>query len=105
MARVKQIKSRLSLLDQRAAPPPAEIVEKLYSSPAWLGLMASLRKQRGNQCQRCDRKGCRMFGDHIVELKDGGAKLDPANVQILCGACHTLKTNAERAKRMRAPLT
>jgi hypothetical protein len=43
-----------------------------------------------------------MFADHIVELKDGGAAFDVANGQCLCGSHHTLKTNAERARRMGA---
>lgn len=42
----------------------------------------------------------RLFADHIVELKDGGAPFDVANGQALCGAHHTLKTAAERQKRM-----
>lgn len=40
-----------------------------------------------------------MFVDHIIEIKDGGAKLDPANVWTLCGSCHVKKTNRERDKR------
>jgi hypothetical protein len=40
-----------------------------------------------------------VFGDHIVELRDGGAPLDPANVLLRCGRCHTTKTVAERARR------
>lgn len=43
-----------------------------------------------------------MFADHIVERKDGGAEFDPANGQCLCGSCHSRKTAAERAKRMKA---
>ncbi len=42
----------------------------------------------------------RVFGDHVRELKDGGALLDPRNVLLRCGSCHTIKSNAERAKRM-----
>jgi nitrite reductase/ring-hydroxylating ferredoxin subunit len=41
-----------------------------------------------------------MFADHIVEVKDGGAKFDLANGQCLCGSCHTRKTAAARAQRM-----
>jgi len=41
----------------------------------------------------------RMFVDHIVELKDGGAALDRSNLWLLCGGCHSLKTAAERTRR------
>ncbi|MFO0449937.1 MAG: HNH endonuclease [Pseudomonadota bacterium] len=39
--------------------------------------------------------------DHIVELKDGGAMYDQANLQPICSPCHTKKTHKERMKRMR----
>jgi len=37
--------------------------------------------------------------DHIVELKDGGAELDPENCQALCVRCHQLKTAGEKKTR------
>jgi uncharacterized protein YfaQ (DUF2300 family) len=49
--------------------------------------------------QPCGRKEPRMFADHVVEIRDGGAPFDTANGQCLCGSHHTLKTNAERDKR------
>jgi 5-methylcytosine-specific restriction protein A len=54
---------------------------------------------RGRQCQDCGRSNCRLFGDHIVELQDGGDPLDEANVLLRCGSCHTRKTSAARAER------
>jgi len=36
----------------------------------------------------------RVFGDHMVELQDGGAPLDKTNVMLRCGSC------AQRARRM-----
>ncbi len=44
-----------------------------------------------------------MFADHIKEMQDGGAKLDPANGRCLCGCHHTKKTIQERAKRTATP--
>jgi hypothetical protein len=63
----------------------------------------------GNRCEaiengfRCTKAApeSRMFADHIVERRDGGALLDPANGQCLCGAHHTKKTAAARAMRAR----
>lgn len=34
--------------------------------------------------------------DHIVPLKAGGARLDPANCQPLCRPCHRRKTARDR---------
>jgi len=42
-----------------------------------------------------------MFADHIIEIKDGGARLDPANGQSLCGKHHTIKTAEQKASRSR----
>jgi len=67
--------------------------------------MARLIKERGRRCEECGRtrddagKPVRIFGDHIKELRDGGAPLDPGNVKLLDGRCHTRKTLRERARR------
>jgi 5-methylcytosine-specific restriction endonuclease McrA len=55
----------------------------------------------GHRCQRCGRMNCRLYADHIVERKDGGAVLDPSNGQALCASCHALKTSHARAERHR----
>ena len=51
------------------------------------------------QCKSPWRRGIRIFGDHIKERRDGGAEFDPANIQCLCGSCHTRKTAEARAAR------
>jgi 5-methylcytosine-specific restriction endonuclease McrA len=37
--------------------------------------------------------------DHIVELQDGGAKLDRANVLQRCRSCHVRKTALAKSQR------
>jgi 5-methylcytosine-specific restriction protein A len=37
--------------------------------------------------------------DHVLPLKDGGARFDWANLQALCVSCHNRKTAGETAKR------
>ena len=37
--------------------------------------------------------------DHVVEVKDGGAKLDRANVLFRCRTCHSRKTKLAQADR------
>jgi 5-methylcytosine-specific restriction endonuclease McrA len=61
-----------------------------------------VRQRAGQRCQGCGRTGCRLFADHIVELRDGGDPLDLRNGQALCGSCHAIKTAAARASRLYA---
>lgn len=75
-------------------------VESFYVSSAWKTFIARVIAQRGRRCEGCGAQGCRIFGDHIRELTDGGEALEPSNIQLLCGSCHTTKTAA--AKRMRS---
>jgi hypothetical protein len=81
--------------------------DPFYLSPEWKGLMRHLIKTRGRRCEdeqhdlEAPREGVRLWGDHIVEIIDGGAKLDPTNVLLRCGPCHGRKTAASRAARAR----
>ena len=45
------------------------------------------------RCQGCGAVATEV--DHITPLADGGAELDPANLQSLCQSCHAAKTAAE----------
>jgi 5-methylcytosine-specific restriction protein A len=100
---LKTLQPRLKGLDTRRVKPPPKVAELFYLSPEWRALMAAIVKVRGRRCEKCGRTGCRVFGDHIEELKDGGAPLDPSNVMLRCGSCHTAKTARVRAERMRSP--
>lgn len=79
--------------------PPPKIADNFYLSPEWRGLMDEIIGERGRCCEECGRKGVRIFGDHIKEIKDGGARLDKRNVKLLCGRCHARKTARARADR------
>ncbi|MER2263514.1 HNH endonuclease signature motif containing protein [Methylobacterium oxalidis] len=102
MARLTTIGPRLRALDTRTARPAAKTSESFYSSVAWVTLRDEVIRGRGRRCEAagCGRTGGRVFVDHIVERKDGGAALDQANLQVLCGSCHTRKTAAARARRL-----
>jgi 5-methylcytosine-specific restriction endonuclease McrA len=93
------------MVSQRLTPRPKTALP-VYTSLEWRSLIANIIRQRGRCCEdpACKtpgRTGIHVFGDHIKELQDGGALLDPRNVMLRCGSCHTTKTIAERAKRMR----
>lgn len=100
MGKLKAISTTLRCIDARTVKPAAKKADAFYLSPEWRALMNRLIAKRGRQCERCSRTGTRIFGDHIVELQDGGEPLDENNVMLLCGSCHTEKTAAVRAKRL-----
>lgn len=76
-----------------------------YNSRAW----RELRKwhyERHPLCQWCLEEGRvndkdKTIIDHIVEIKDGGERLDPSNLMTLCLPHHNQKTNWNKAKRLR----
>jgi hypothetical protein len=81
----------------------ASVYEELYFS-SWRVTKSIVRARDGYRCRSCradfslgwkDRRGRPEF-DHIVPISQGGEPLDPANVQMLCGACHYAKTVGER---------
>lgn len=59
------------------------------------------RKIRARQLQRhpvCATLGCGQAAtdvDHVQRISEGGAKYDTANLQSLCHACHSRKTQSE----------
>jgi 5-methylcytosine-specific restriction enzyme A len=100
---VRSLAPRIRLLEQRTALPPEKTVDPFYISPDWRALMAEIIAERGRRCEdpQCQRTRppSRVFGDHIVELRDGGAPLDKRNVLLRCGSCHTRKTAEARVAR------
>ena len=97
MHKLRPGKGKLVLAPKKAAP--------FYLSVEWKTLFASIKKVRGNMCHDPDhpsdvpRAGGRVFGDHVVELKDGGAPLDARNIMLRCHLCHQRKTVRERIAR------
>lgn len=72
-----------------------------YRSGAWKQLSTDYRA-RHPFCE-CGQHGERaVLGDmvdHRVELEDGGAPLDPANLQTMTWSCHARKTAAAARRR------
>jgi positive regulator of sigma E activity len=112
--------SKLQSLGQKLAPSsrvkvrlPEKKVLAFYLTPQWRALMDSIVFERFGtranarcedpECTQPGRRGVRIFGDHIREVKDGGALLDKRNICCRCGSCHSRKTAAERAKRLHNP--
>jgi len=100
--KLRTLGHRVGTADTRTVRPAPKVVNPFYQSPEWTHLRSTLIRTRGARCQDCGRTDGRLFADHVVELQDGGAALDPANIRLLCGACHTAKTARVRADRQRA---
>lgn len=102
MGRIRTLSPLLRTIDTRTVRPAEKRAADFYLSSEWRKLMTSIIAERGRKCEApgCGRRNTRIFGDHIVELKDGGPPLDRRNVRLLCGSCHTKKTLATRATRM-----
>ena len=97
MHKLRPGKGKLVLAPKQAKP--------FYLSAEWRELMRMIKRKRGNQCHDPDhpvgvpRARGRIYGDHVVELNDGGAALDPNNVMLRCHLCHQRKTVRSRVTR------
>ena len=97
--RLKTLGPRLKPIDTRTVRPPPKVVESFYSSTEWKSARAAVLKRDHYKCVKCGRRDGRLFVDHIIERKDGGADFDETNLETLCGSHHTEKTHAEAVKR------
>jgi hypothetical protein len=82
---LKVLIPRLKAVDTRIAKPEPKAYQPVYYSRAWRRLVAQLKLERGVYCQACGKHATYLEADHVVELKDGGAPLDPANVPCSAG--------------------
>lgn len=99
MVRLKRAPSRVGSAPRRIGSAP-KVALPFYRTPEWKALVAKVIAKRGRRCEDCGREGCRLYGDHVVELKDGGAPLDEGNVRLRCGSCHGIKTAQRRRERV-----
>jgi 5-methylcytosine-specific restriction protein A len=94
---------RLRTVDGRRVKPPEKTADQHYLTQDHRQWRAEVLRRAMFCCQwpGCAETAftCRLYADHIVELKDGGDPLDPANGQALCPTHHGVKTMAERARR------
>ncbi|CAA2142761.1 hypothetical protein HYPP_03782 [Hyphomicrobium sp. ghe19] len=103
---LRTLMPRIRTMDTRTVRPPPKVAEDFYSSSEWRAFVADLIRERGRVCEdpQCDgrthRPDMRVYADHIVEMRDGGAPLDRRNMMLRCAASHSRKTARERAKRM-----
>lgn len=69
---------------------------------AWRRFRLRILRARGWTCEECGRRPAdpsRLHVHHQERLADGGARLDPSNVRVLCEACHNaLPEHRERPR-------
>lgn len=107
MARIPTIKLGLRTTSTRLVTPmrgdaPARSAKPtldFYGSAAWKAIRLEVQRAAKRTCEKCGKTDTRIYVDHIVEMKDGGAPLERSNLQALCGGCHAKKSADERAKR------
>ncbi|WNN95795.1 HNH endonuclease [Gordonia phage Fribs8] len=61
---------------------------------------AQIKRRDGHRCRECGKRckpGDGSQVDHIVNRAEGGDNSD-ANLQLLCGGCHDVKTRREHAR-------
>ena len=110
MRRLKSLPPHVAKLDTSIAPLPPKESDPFYLSREWRALVAKIKRERGDVCEDPHCKGPhtpgqRIYADHIVEIQDGGAKLDATGILLRCARSHSLKTARERTKRTARPVT
>lgn len=79
------------------------INSKFYNSKQWRDLR-SMHIRHYPLCKWCEEEGKVVAADvvdHIIEINNGGEKLDSNNLMSMCHPHHNQKTNWSRAKRRR----
>jgi len=72
-----------------------------YQSAKWRAVRAALLRAHP-VCQLCAARGLLVPAkvvDHVLPIKDGGARYDESNLECICTSCHNAKTARETAGR------
>ncbi|QIJ77537.1 HNH endonuclease [Methylobacterium sp. NI91] len=107
MPRLATLAPRLGTLDTRTAQPVQKTADPELLTPEHKAWRQEVLKRAGWKCQRpgytAQRRhgGVRLYADHIMERRDGGVPLNPADEQALCAKHHSEKTVRATAARMR----
>jgi 5-methylcytosine-specific restriction enzyme A len=107
VTRLRTLRPRVATLDTRTVKTSRKEADPELLTPEHRAWRDAVLRRAGHRCewvergQRCTKAAPahRMFADHIVERRDGGALYDPANGRCLCGSHHTRVTAAARARR------
>jgi len=108
--RIKTAPPRVASNSSKRVPVERIAKQKapIYNSKQFLAWRAQVIAKAGGRCEavdngrRCQRghPDHRVYADHRVELKDGGAPFDVRNGQCLCASHHVQKTLRNRGTRL-----
>jgi len=86
-----------SRCDEHARPAWSTPSAHTRNRPAdWGRRKAKVKRRDGGLCVRCGGTGTHV--DHVVPVSKGGG-WELGNLQLLCPACHSVKTRMERRAR------
>lgn len=100
MGKLRCLPSKLGSIGPRVSAPTKKATDPHYGTQAHKDWAADVVRRAGFSCEDCGAKGVKLYADHIREISDGGAALDPMNGCARCARCHGKKTAAERVKRL-----
>ncbi len=105
MARLGTLKPLVATADSRTCKPPPKQADAELQTAEHRAWRLAVLNRAGWRCEECGKQGGRgsktvLYADHIVERRDGGAPLDPANGRCLCASCHVKKTATARGRRI-----
>ncbi len=95
---MKVVNRNRTTVDRRTVRPREKVAAPDYTTPEHRAWARGVKERAGWKCQVCGARGL-LYADHIIEIQDGGARLDPGNGQALCARHHSEKTAAVRAGR------
>lgn len=99
MARLTALPSRFAVLPPRIASAP-KVADPFYLSAEWRRLIEQRKRDADYRAALSRAKpGEKMVLDHVTEIRDGGARLDPANTMWLTFSEHQAKTARARKDR------
>ena len=109
MTSLRSLSSKLKPSTRLKVRLPEKRADGFYLSKEWRDLIDSIIVERFGhrsnarcedlECKAPHRRGIRVFGDHTIEIKDGGPRLDRRYILCRCGSCHTRVTAERRRQR------
>jgi len=68
--------------------PPVKKADPFYLSSEWRQLRDFVLMRDGGRCRRCGKPARTVH--HIIEIRDGGERLDPNNCESVCNDHHAI---------------
>jgi 5-methylcytosine-specific restriction protein A len=110
MPRLRTLGPLVAPLDTSTTGLAPRARDPFYDTPAFRAWRRLVLERAGHQCEHVDGYGhrcmqarplARLYAHHRIEVKDGGALLDPSNGMCLCHQHHEQASAQARSRRMR----